>query len=401
MKSIKNNRNRFKRFKIQGGSNRNPSKQHSKKSVTLNPDRLVKKATITEQVAFLPAWTFDQIKIAQRLKANLRNKGYKYPTQIQQETLEPLCNGRDLIGIANTGTGKTGAFLLPIVDRLLKDSSRKALIVVPTRELALQVECEFKSMVQGLNLYSATFIGGTNVGKDLLRLKTNNQVIVGTPGRLNDLIHRGALRLDETSVLVLDEFDRMLDMGFIRDIKKIVKSMTGRQQTMLFSATIDNTQKSYINTILTDPVEIRVNKGDSSSDNVDQDIIIVPKTEDKFQMLLSLLYKEEVGKALIFAETKRMVNKISKRLNQSGVPAEQIHGNKTQNYRIKALDKFKTGSVQVLVATDVAARGIDVSDISHVINYQLPLSFESYIHRIGRTGRAGKTGNAFTFVDAA
>lgn len=372
-----------------------------KKAISsIDPNMLIKKALSTEDVVFIPTRSFDQMPIHKKLKANLVKKGFANPTRIQDETLEYLISGRDLLGVANTGTGKTGAFLIPIIEQLLNTSQPfKSLVVVPTRELALQVEEEFRSLTRGLGIYAASFIGGTSVNRDLGQLRRQNHIIIGTPGRLMDLANRGALRLQGISTLVLDEFDRMLDMGFVNDIKKMVRAMGNRKQTMLFSATIDNTQKTLISDLLHNPVEVKVSTGASTGDQIEQDIIRVPQGGDKFNMLLNLIGDKEFEKVLIFAETKRLVDRVNKKLNKSGVRADLIHGNKSQNYRNKALDKFKRGNVQVLVATDVAARGIDVSDVSHVINYQLPLNFDSYVHRIGRTGRAGKTGKAFTFVD--
>lgn len=365
---------------------------------SIDPNSLIRKAESKAQAVFTPSQSFADMPIDKKLKANLAKKGFVNPSQIQEDTLIPLIEGQDLVGVANTGTGKTGAFLIPIIEQLLNASRPfKSLVVVPTRELALQVEDEFKSLTQGMGLYAASFIGGTNVGRDMAQLRKQNHLIIGTPGRLMDLTNRGALRLQEISTLVLDEFDRMLDMGFVNDIKKIVKAMTSRKQTMLFSATIDKTQKSMIDALLHNPVEVKV--GTPTSEQIEQDIIRVPQGSDKFNMLLNLIDDREFERVLIFAETKRLVDKVSKKLNQSGVKSDLIHGNKSQNYRNKALDKFKKGKVQVLVATDVAARGIDVTDVSHVINYQLPMNFDSYVHRIGRTGRAGKTGKAFTFVD--
>jgi len=395
-----------KRERITGSRNRrsfsssNSNNRPNKKVSSLDPQLLIRKADEAEPEKFLTNSTFQDMPIQANLKANLAKKGFEFPTQIQQETVEHLLQGRDLLGIANTGTGKTGAFLIPIIEQLLiAPKSFKSLVVVPTRELAIQVEQEFKSLSAGLGLYSSCFIGGTNLSRDISQLRRTNHIIIGTPGRLLDLANRRALRLEEISTLVLDEFDRMLDMGFINDIKKIVQSMTIRKQTMLFSATIDPSQKAMINQLLHNPVQVKVNAGTSASSQIDQDIIKVPFGEDKFKMLLQLIDKQGFEKVLIFAETKRMVDKISKKLNHSGVKADLIHGNKSQNYRNTALSKFKRGNVKVLVATDVAARGIDVTDVTHVINYQLPMSFDSYIHRIGRTGRAGKTGQAFTFVD--
>jgi ATP-dependent RNA helicase RhlE len=372
----------------------------TKMSSIKDPNVLIKKAILKEEVVYTPSRSFNQMPVNSKIKVNLAKKGFTEPTQIQEETLEYLISGRNLIGVANTGTGKTSAFLVPIIHRLLRDSKPfTSLVVVPTRELALQIKEEFRSLSKGMGLYAACLIGGTNVGRDIAQLKMRNHIIIGTPGRLLDLSQRGALRLQTISVLVLDEFDRMLDMGFINDIQKIVKSMHNRKQTMLFSATIDKMQGSLINQMVHNPVEVKVSSGNTTSDQVDQDIIKVPRGRDKFEMLRNLMDDEQFQKVLIFAETKRMVDRVSRRLNQSGIRSDRIHGDKTQNYRNKALDNFKRGNVQVLVATDVAARGIDISNITHVINYQLPMSFNSYLHRIGRTGRAGDTGKALTFVD--
>ncbi len=338
--------------------------------------------------------------INEKIKTNITKKGFVEPTQIQDKTLEYLISGRNLMGIANTGTGKTAAFLIPIIERLLQNSKPfTSLVVVPTRELALQIKEEFISLSKGMGLYAACFIGGTNLGRDIDQLKRRNHIIIGTPGRLLDLSQRRALRLQEISVLVLDEFDRMLDMGFIDDIQKMVQLMHNRRQTMLFSASIDKMQGSIVNQMVQNPVEVKVSSGTSTSDQVEQDIIKVPIGSDKFEMLRNLMDDKQFQKVLIFAETKRLVDRVNRKLNQSGIRSDRIHGDKTQNYRIKALEKFKRGNVQVLVATDVAARGIDVSNVTHVINYQLPMSFNSYLHRIGRTGRANNLGKALTFVD--
>ena len=376
------------------------SNNKSRISSIKDPNVLIKKAIHEEEIVYTPSRSFNQMPIHQKIKVNLVKKGFTKPTQIQDKTLEHLISERNLIGVANTGTGKTAAFLIPIIERLLQNSKPfNSLVVVPTRELALQINEEFRSLSKGLGLYAACLIGGTNVSRDIIKLKMRNHLIIGTPGRLLDLSQRGALRLQTISVLVLDEFDRMLDMGFINDIQKIVQSLHNRKQTMLFSATIDKMQGSLINQMVHNPVEVKVSSGTSTSDQVEQDIIKVPRGIDKFEMLRNLMDDEQFQKVLIFAETKRMVDRISRRLNQSGVRSDRIHGDKKQNYRNKALDSFKRGNVQVLVATDVAARGIDVSNVTHVINYQLPLSFNSYLHRIGRTGRAGSRGKAITFVD--
>lgn len=405
MKPKRKRTNRFSTKSNNPGASRrgggNNQRNNRKKAVSsIDPNMLIKKAVRVEEKAYQPTRSFDEMPISPNLKANLHAKGFKFPTQIQDETLAHLISGRDLMGVANTGTGKTGAFLIPIIEQLLSSNKPfQSLVVVPTRELALQVEEEFRSLSYKLGLYSSSFIGGTNVGSDIKKLGRKNHLIIGTPGRLMDMADRGALRLRDISTLVLDEFDRMLDMGFVNEIKKMVKMMPMRKQTMLFSATVDKTQKSLIAELLNDPIEIKVSSGTSTSDQIDQDIIRVPAGGDKYTMLLDLLGGSDIDKVLIFAETKRLVDKVGKQLNKSGITTDVIHGNKSQNYRSKALDKFKKGKVKILVATDVAARGIDVDNISHVINYQLPLTFDSYVHRIGRTGRAGKTGKAYTFVD--
>ncbi|MEZ5071942.1 MAG: DEAD/DEAH box helicase [Bacteroidales bacterium] len=330
---------------------------------------------------------------------NLRAKGYERPTEIQDKTLESLLDGRDLLGIAKTGTGKTGAFLVPIVQHMLESNRNlQALVLVPTRELALQVQEEFQSMTKGLRLYSACFIGGTNINKDLHILRKRQDVVIGTPGRLLDLQSRRALDLGQFTTLVLDEFDRMLDMGFIHDIKRILGMMDRRNQNMLFSATLDTSQQGIIDSILRDPVTVKVSEGNVSADGIDQDVIRVAPGEDKFRKLVDLLHRDGFDKVLLFEETKHRVNRLCVRLNKSGIQAVQIHGNKSQNARQQALSAFKSGKVRVLVATDVAARGLDIQDVSHVVNYQVPLTHDSYIHRIGRTGRAGKGGMAYTFV---
>lgn len=351
-------------------------------------------------MTYTPSRTFQEMPIHSLLKATLDKKGYTYPTEIQDKSLEHILEGNDVLSIAKTGTGKTAAFLIPIIHQLL---SRKrpnyALAVVPTRELAMQVEQEFKSMTKGLGLYSECFIGGTSVSKDMHRLRRPCHLIVGTPGRLIDLKNRGALDLRDIAVLVLDEYDRMLDMGFSQDVKQIAQSMFGRKQTMLFSATLDRTQQKLIDEMLNEPVEIKVSTGEASSDHIEQDIIRVREGENKFDLLYDLVTGQDFDKVLIFAETKRQVDQLCGKLVKSGIRADQIHGDKSQAARQKALDKFKTGRVDILVATDVAARGIDVSDVTHVINYHIPKNMDTYIHRIGRTGRAGKMGMALTFID--
>lgn len=388
-------------YKSSGSTHRRP--QHTrpaKKGSTLNPDLLVREAdqAVADKV-FHSDRLFSDMPLSAKLKQALTAKGYERPTEIQDRTLETLLEKRDLLGIAQTGTGKTGAFLVPIIENLLhKRINPYALVVVPTRELALQVEEEFKSMTKGLGLFSACFIGGTNINRDLQTLRRNSHVVIATPGRLLDLSDRKAINLGSFKTLVLDEFDRMLDMGFVRDVNRILEGMKQRSHTMLFSATLDKSQQGMINSILTNPVTVKVSTGDRSGDGIDQEVIRLKPGEDKFKILHRMLSDNEFKKVLLFEETKHRVSRLCVKLNKSGIQAEQIHGNKSQNARQNALKAFKQGRIQVLVATDVASRGLDVSDVTHVINYQVPQTHDSYIHRIGRTGRAGKLGKAYTFV---
>ncbi len=377
----------------------NRPSQGNKKESKLDANLLVKKAQPSGQAGFRSETPFSTLKLNGTLLKNIEAKGYLSMTNIQEQAIQPLMEGRDLMGISNTGSGKTGAFLIPIIEHAKADSQFTALIVTPTRELALQIEEEFKSLTKGMNLFSATFIGGTNINSDFKALSRKLHVIVGTPGRLMDLADRKLLHFNKVNTLVLDEFDRMLDMGFVNDVKKMVALMTNRSQTMLFSATLEPTQKALINGLLNNPVEVKINSGGTTSENVDQEIIRVPNGGDKFLMLADLFKEKELDRVIIFTETKRLADRLSKKLNQTGIKSGLIHGNKSQNFRNRTIEEFKNGTTRVLVATDVAARGIDVADVSHVINYQLPMSMDSYIHRIGRTGRAGKTGRAITFVN--
>lgn len=368
----------------------------------LDPNTLVKRASSNKKPTklFEAKCTYQEIELHHKLKSNLTRKGYENPTEIQEASLESLISGRNLVGVASTGTGKTGAFLIPIIEKLLTgEKDFTTLVVVPTRELAQQVEDEFKSLTRGMNLQVSCFIGGTSVNQDISKLKKRNHLIVGTPGRLMDMAGKGALKLNTIPVLILDEFDRMLDMGFVNEIKRMVSMMKSRKQTMLFSATIEKSQKSLIKELVHDPVEINISSGLTANSSVEQNIVRVNDGENKFALLMGIMQNDPIEKVIIFAETKRLVDKLSKQLSNVGIRNGVIHGNKSQNYRTRAIADFKNGMVKVLVATDVAARGIDVDNVSHVINYQLPMTLDSYVHRIGRTGRAGKTGVAYTFVD--
>lgn len=395
-----NTNNRHKSTNPKRNPSSGPRPVQKKKESTLDAKLLVKKAQPSGQAGFRSETPFTKLNLQPTLLKNLKDKGYESMTNIQEQSIFPLMEGRDLLGISNTGSGKTGAFLIPIIEHAKADQQQfTALIVTPTRELALQIEEEFKTLSKGMNLYSATFIGGTNINSDFKSLNRKLHVIVGTPGRLLDLYDRKLLKLNQVNTLVLDEFDRMLDMGFVHDVKKLVNAMTKRSQTMLFSATLEPSQKALIDGLLDNPVVVKINSGGTTSENVEQETIRVPEGRDKFEMLAGLFKDKTMDRVIIFTETKRLADRLSKKLNETGIKSGLIHGNKSQNFRNKTIEEFKNGTTRVLVATDVAARGIDVADVTHVINYQLPMSMDSYIHRIGRTGRAGKTGRAITFVN--
>jgi len=400
MNNIKNN-NRRKPNRKGNGSHNGRNRSRRKAVSTIDPRSLVKKSSDLAETESVSNESFKQFQLNGNLLRNIEKKGYVNPTEIQTRSFRALLEGRDMIGVANTGTGKTGAFLIPLIQRLTQNPRDPftTLVVVPTRELAVQVESEFKSLTHGMKLFVSCYIGGTSMGKDLAKARRGSHVVVGTPGRLLDLANRGAIRFQDMSVLVLDEFDRMLDMGFVNDIKKMVSRMQRREQTLLFSATIDPKQRSLINTLVQNPFEIKVSKGTAATNTVDQDIIELGPTEDKFGKLLNLISDDSFEKVILFAETKRLVDRLSKKLSKSGVPSGMIHGDKSQNYRNRAIEEFKRGRTRILVATDVAARGIDIQNVTHVINYQLPLTMDSYIHRIGRTGRAGNKGMAYTFIN--
>src|SRR5690606_6114098 len=322
----------FNKHNRNQSQNRRPSRPSA--GSTINPYLFVKKANPIEEVIYTPGRLFNAMPLDHQLKECLSKKGYTHPTEIQDKTLEAILAGNDLMGIAQTGTGKTGAFLIPIVNTLLGTRADfQVLIVVPTRELAVQVEQEFKSITKGLNLYSACFIGGTNVNKDLATLRRASHIVIGTPGRLNDLGQQRALNFTRFTTLVLDEFDRLLDMGFSRDIQRIVQSMRNRKQTILFSATEDKSQRALISQLLQNPAEVRVSDGQATADHIEQEIVRVQEGENKLSVLLTMIRNQSFQKVIVFADTKRGVSAVCKKLQQNGIKADQIHGNKSQNYR--------------------------------------------------------------------
>jgi len=360
--------------------------------------KFVNKAVITEEVeVFKPEHAFVDFLIDEKLKANIVKKGYVTPTPIQDRAIPHVLKGQDVVGIANTGTGKTAAFLIPLIDKVLKDRTQKIIIMVPTRELATQIDDELRGFAQMLAIFSVVCVGGSPMGKQLNGLRRSYNFVIGTPGRLKDLQERKALDLAHTKTVVLDEADRMLDMGFIHDMRFMMGKMPSERQTLFFSATMSSDIQVLVKDFLKNPVSISVKTGDTAK-SVDQDIVRV-QGKNKVDVLQDLLTQSDFSKVLIFGKTKHGVERLKELLVARVFKSESIHGNKTQSHRQRALDMFKKNSLQVLVATDVAARGIDVSDVTHVINYDLPATYEDYIHRIGRTGRGGKKGKAITFIE--
>src|SRR3989338_5291414 len=348
--------------------------------------KFVNKAVITEVApVFVPEHKFADFQIEERLKQNIITKGYVTPTPIQDRAIPHVLQGRDVVGIANTGTGKTAAFLIPLINKVLKNPRESVLIMVPTRELAIQIDDELKGFIKGFKIFSVVCVGGASMGAQIRNLRYQNNFIIGTPGRLKDLVEQKYLHLAEFKTVVLDEADRMLDMGFIHDMRFMMSKMSKDRHTLFFSATMSRDIEVLIKDFLKEPVSISVKTGDTAK-NVDQDVVKV-RGKDKVQVLHELLNDAEFKKVLIFGRTKHGVEKLSKLLAVRGFKAESIHGNKNLSKRRQALDLFKKNHVQVLVATDVAARGLDIDDVSHVINFDLPATYDDYVHRIGRTGR--------------
>jgi ATP-dependent RNA helicase RhlE len=348
--------------------------------------------------------TFDGLGLAEPLRRALKDENYLKPTPIQAQAIPLLTKGRDVLGIAQTGTGKTAAFALPILHRLSVQRSQRsrgrphALILAPTRELALQIEERFGAYGRGLSLRSAVIFWGVGQGKQVKALAHGVDILIATPGRLLDLLAQRHVNLSEVSILVLDEADRMLDMGFIRDVRKIVGACRKERQTLLFSATMPPDIAKLAAEILRNPIRIDVSPANVAVDRIDQRVYFV-QAEAKRALLTELLADPAMDRVLVFTRTKRNADRVCKFLRQAGVVVEALHGNKAQNARVRALEAFRSGRARILVATDIAARGIDVCSISHVINYEMPNEPESYVHRIGRTARAGAGGMALSFCD--
>jgi len=364
---------------------------------TFDPSQFINKNPVEQkEEVYTPTHTFNTFGLDTRIEKAVAARGITTPSPIQDQAIPEILAGRDVIGLAETGTGKTAAFLLPIIHKTLKEPRRQTLILAPTRELAIQIEQELKVLSGDMHLYATVCVGGTNIQPQIRGLKRKNHFVIGTPGRVLDLIERGNLRTDKITTVVLDEADRMLDMGFIHDMRSILAGTPRDRETLFFSATMTKDAEGIVNDFLRDPVTISVKKKDVTN-SIEQDVVSHGH-HNKFETLLTLLEDESLKRVIIFGAMKHSVEKLANELSRAGISAESIHGNKSHGQRQRSLAKFKSGNARVLVATDVAARGIHVDNVSHVINYDLPGTFEDYVHRIGRTGRGTKRGKALTFV---
>ncbi len=348
---------------------------------------------------------FENLNLIEPILKALQSKGYTHPTPIQAQSIPVVLNRQDLLGCAQTGTGKTAAFAIPILQILHDELTGqrgprgiKALVLTPTRELAIQIDESFANYGKNLNLSHQVIFGGVSQVPQVNALRRGVDILIATPGRLLDLMDQRHVNLSQVSLFVLDEADRMLDMGFIHDVKKVITKLPAKRQTLFFSATMPPEIATLANTILHQPVRVEVTPVSSTVEKIDQAVYFVDKN-DKRLLLLHILKDENIKTALVFTRTKHGADKVVKDLAKANIDAAAIHGNKSQNARQRALTDFKTGNLRVLVATDIAARGIDVDSLSHVINFELPNVPETYVHRIGRTGRAGLSGIALSFCD--
>lgn len=385
------------------GNRRRPAapqrRRNNAKSTTIHRSRFINRATErAEQPAYEPTHAFGDFALNPQTQQTLAYLGITTPSAIQDQAIAPILAGHDLIGLANTGTGKTAAFLLPIIEHLVQNRDRNSvLILAPTRELAQQIDAEFQRFSAGQKLYSVVCVGGSNISRQIRDIRRNPHVIIGTPGRIKDLISRRVLILNGVTMFVLDEADRMLDMGFIRDIRMIAELLPNERQTLCFSATMTPAISDIVQSLMREPITVSVRSGETS-DHIHQDVIEASSKEHKVELLEALLRQDGYEKVLVFGETKYGVQRLADKLTKSNLPAVAIHGNKSQSQRERALKDFKSETVKIMVATDVAARGLDIPDVTHVINFDQPQTYDEYVHRIGRTGRAGKTGTALTFV---
>ena len=387
------------RFTAGRFSNRPGSNRPGSRLLGQDINMFIKSAVeVSSDESYTPHNNFNDFNIVPALKQNIADKGYIKPTPIQDQAIGPILEGRDFIGLANTGTGKTAAFLIPLINKIYKDRTQGVLIIAPTRELAGQILEELRAFTKDMKLSSALIIGGANMNRQISDVRRNPHFIIGTPGRLRDLIERDVLALDNFSNIVLDEVDLMVDIGFINDVKYFISMLPKVRQSLFFSATLSPKIREVLNNFVTDPVTVSV-KVQDTAENINQDVVKVESREKKVDQLHDLLIKDGFDKVLIFGRTKHGVEKLHRALDSRGFKVGAIHGNKTQGHRQRVLQSFKQNEIQILLATDVASRGLDIPNVTHVINFDLPETYDDYIHRIGRTGRAGKTGTALTFIE--
>lgn len=390
-------------------SGRRPSRGHARPSTprrgsgrklpSFNPSQFINTNPVDQVVeAYTPKHRFGDFGLNKRLVHTLSLLGLSTPSPIQDQIIPHILDHKDVVGIAETGTGKTAAFLLPLIEKTLTQYDRQTLILTPTRELAIQIEQELKKLSKGLKIFSTVCVGGANIRPQIHGLRRKNHFVIGTPGRITDLIERRYFKPHAVSTVVLDEADRMLDMGFINPIRTILEMTPPNRETLFFSATMDRRTETLVSEFMQDPITISVKKKDVTN-SIKQDVVRHAH-HDKFETLVQLLGAETFRRVIIFGSMKHSVEKLAKQLSEAHISADSIHGNKNHSQRQRALSRFQSGQVRVLVATDVAARGIHVDNVSHVINYDLPNTFEDYVHRIGRTGRGNQKGEALTFIPA-
>jgi ATP-dependent RNA helicase RhlE len=391
-------------FKRGGGSPRHGGVNKKRFGDRIDFSRFIKKGEQVAEKPYVSKHTFADFPFDPQLHKNIERAGFANPRPIQDQAIPSVMKGHDVFGMANTGTGKTAAFLLPLIEKIAKTKGQSkretVLIMAPTRELALQIESDFKNLAFGFGMFSVACVGGLPIMKQIREIKMGVSFVIGTPGRIKDLIDKKVLDLSTCHSVVLDEADRMLDMGFRDDMVYIIgKTPKEGRQTLFFSATLSPEIKKLTEQYLKEPIFISVISGETAK-NIDQDVIRVRGTVEKLEKLNEVLKKEGSDKVLIFRERKHHVDELTKDLSRMGFKVGCIHGDKRSRERIRTLDLFKKDHINILIATDVAARGLDIPDVTHVINYDVPQTYDTYVHRIGRTGRSGKKGTALTFVPA-
>ncbi|MFA6077054.1 MAG: DEAD/DEAH box helicase [Candidatus Paceibacterota bacterium] len=394
---------------VAGGGNFRRSSNKRSRGERIDFSRFIKKGVRVEEKPYVSRHTFLDFPFNPQLHKNIKGAGFENPRPIQDQAIPTILAGKDVFGMANTGTGKTAAFLLPLIEKISKTKGQNkretVLIMAPTRELALQIESDFKTLAFGFGMFSVACVGGLPIMKQIREIKLGVSFVIGTPGRLRDLIEKKVLDLSTCHSVVLDEADRMLDMGFRDDMVFIIGKTAKERQTLFFSATLSPEIRKMTEQYLKDPAFISVVSGETAK-NIDQDVIRVRTKEEKLEKLHEVLKKDPrhggasgpTQKVLIFREMKHSVDTLAKELHTMGFKVGGIHGDKRSRERIRILDSFKQDKINILIATDVAARGLDIPDVTHVINYDVPQTYDTYVHRIGRTGRSGKAGTALTFV---